>query len=267
MNLNTVQSMAQDLLASAQGQEGVDEVIGRGHLAGIGHNGVVVNNSENPGESDRRVILEVSQEPVITPAVARGIYGRLSVIADQDKDYRTFYLFITSGDVTLGARKALEGSDVIVRSRRSLGELCSQFWKTLSADYEDPGLTDRAGQLVEALCAVPSGRENYSEYERVCCEILEYLFCPELGNPEPQSYTVNRSQRRDLVMDNHAGQGFWARVRERYSADYVVAEMKNNSGRISNTSVWQLSAYMKEKGVGLFGLLVARNGVSRGVSN
>ena len=90
MNLNTVQSIAQDLLASVQGQEGVDEVIGRGHLAGIGHNGVVVNNSENPGESDRRVILEVSQEPVITPAVARGIYGRLSVIADQDKDYRTF---------------------------------------------------------------------------------------------------------------------------------------------------------------------------------
>ncbi len=43
--------------------------------------------------------------------------------------------------------------------------------------------------------------------------------------------------------------------------------MKNNGGPVSNTSVWQLAAYMKEKGLGLFGFLIARNGVSRGVGN
>ena len=121
--------------------------------------------------------------------------------------------------------------------------------------------------MVYALTGVPPGRSNYSDYERVCCEILEYLFCPALGQPDAQSYTVNRSQRRDVVMDNHVEEGFWARIRDRYHADYLVAEMKNNTGSVSNTSVWQLAAHMKEKGVGMFGLLIARNGVSRGVAN
>ena len=264
---DTTNSIAQDLLASLQGQERISEVRGRGYLAGVGHYGVIEGPGEYQGEADRRVIVEVSSMPVITALVAREVSGRLSAVAAEDRNYRTLYLLLTSGDITQGAREVLDGSGVVVRSRRSFGDLCSQFWKTLSPDYEDPGLTDRAKQLIEALSGVAAGRVHYPEYERVCCEILEYLFCPELGKPDPQSYTINRSQRRDVVMNNHEDQGFWARIRERYVADYLVAEMKNNSGSVANTSVWQLAAYMKEKGVGLFGLLIARNGVSRGVAN
>ena len=263
----TARSIAQDLLASLQGEERITEVRGSGYIAGIGHDGVICGSGELPDEWNRRVILEVSQSAVVTPADAREMLRRLSAIPDEDGYYRTEYLLLTSGDVTRGARDLLHDSGVVIRSRRSFLDLCSDFWTTLAPDYEDPGLTDRAEQLIEALKQVLPGRANYPNYERVCCQILEYLFCPELGKPEPQSYTVNRSQRRDVVMDNHVEQGFWARVRERYQADYLVAEMKNNTGSVSNSSVWQLAAYMKEKGVGLFGLLIARNGVSRGVAN
>ena len=264
---DTTRSVAQDLLCSLQGQEHIAEVRSSGYLAGVGHDGVIFGPSELPNESNRRVILEVSQSPVVTPADARERLRRLSAIPAEGGDVRTLYLLLTSGDITRGARDVLHDSGVVIRSRRSFPDLCSDFWNTLAPDYEDPGLTDRAKQLIQALSAVPSGRPNYPDYERVCCEILEYLFSPELGQPDPQSYTVNRSQRRDVVMDNHVEQGFWARVRERYQADYLVAEMKNNNGSVSNTSVWQMTAYMKEKGVGLFGLLIARNGVSRGVAN
>ena len=239
---DTTRSVAQDLLGSLQGQEHIAEVRSSGYLAGVGHDGVIFGPSELPNESNRRVILEVSQSPVVTPAVARERLRRLSAIAAEDGDVRTLYLFLTSGDVTRGARDVLHGSGVVIRSRRSFQDLCSDFWNTLAPDYEDPGLTDRAKQLIEALSVMPSGRPSYPDYERVCCEILEYLFCPDLGQPDPQSYTVNRSQRRDVVMDNHVEQGFWARIRERYQADYLVAEMKNNNGSVSNTSVWQLAA-------------------------
>ena len=264
---DTTRSVAQDLLGSLQGQEHIAEIRSSGYLAGVGHDGVIFGPSELPNESNRRVILEVSQSSVMTPADARERLRRLSAIPAEGGDVRTLYLLLTSGDITRGARDVLHDSGVVIRSRRSFRDLCSDFWKTLAPDYEDPGLTDRAKQLVDALSGVPSGRPNYPDYERVCCEILEYLFCPELGQPDPQSYTVNRSQRRDIVMDNHVEQGFWARIRERYMADYLVAEMKNSNISVSNTSVWQLAAYMKEKGVGLFGLLIARNGVSRGVAN
>lgn len=263
----TTKSIVQDLLASLQDQEHIAEVHGNGYLAGIGHDGVIIGSGESPADSNRRVILEVSQSPVVTPADAREKLRRLSAVSGTEGDYRTLYLLLTSGDVTKGARDLLHDSRVVIRSRRSFGDLCSDFWNTLAPGYKDPGLADRANQLIDALSGVPSGRPNYSYYERVCCEILEYLFCPELGKPDPQSYTANRSQRRDVVMDNHVEEGFWARIRDRYRADYVVAEMKNNRGTVSNTSVWQLAAYMKERGVGLFGLLITRNGVARGVSN
>ena len=264
---DSAKSIGQDLLASLQGHESIAEVIGSGYLAGIGHDGIIIGSGRFSDDSNRRVILEVSQSPVVTSADAREKLKRLSAIAGTDADYKTVYLLLTSGDITTGARKLLQDSGVVVRSRRSFGDLCSDFWRTLAPGYEDPGLTEKAKQLIDALSSVPVGRPNYSDYERVCCEILDYLFCPELGQPDAQSYTVNRSQRRDVVMDNHVEEGFWARIRDRYKADYLVAEMKNNAGTVSNTSVWQLAAYMKEKGVGLFGLLIARNGVSRGVAN
>ena len=263
----TTKSIAQDLLVSLLGQQHIKEVRGSGYLAGIGHDGIICGPGEPPNEPNRRVMLEVSQSAVVTPADARERLRRLSAIPDDDGYSRTLYLLLTSGDVTRGARELLRDSGVVIRSRRSFRDLWSDFWNTSAPDCEDPGLTDRANQLIEALSRVLPGRANYPDYERVCCEILEYIFCPELGRPDPQSYTVNRSQRRDVVMDNHAEQGFWARIRERYHADYMVAEMKNNTGSVSNSSVWQLAAYMKEKGVGLFGLLIARNGVSRGVAN
>ena len=263
----STKSIAQDLLAALQGQENIAKVISSGYLAGIGHDGIIIGSGELSDDSNRRVLLEVSQSPVVTPADAREKLKQLSAIAGTNADYRTGYLLLTSGDVTAGARELLQNSGIVIRSRRSFRDLCSDFWSTLEPEYEDPGLTDRAKQLIDALLAVPSGRPSYSNYERVCCEILEYLFCPELGQPDAQSLTVNRSQRRDVVMDNHVEEGFWAQIRDRYHADYLVAEMKNNTGSVSNTSVWQLAAYMKEKGVGLFGLLIARNGVSRGVAN
>ena len=264
---DSIKSLTQDLLASLQGQENIAEVSGRGYLAGVGHDAIIIGSGGSSDDLNQRVILEVSQTPVVTPADAREKLKRLSAVAGTDAEYRTLYLLLTSGDVTAGARELLQDSNVVIRSRRSFRDLCSDFWSTLEPGYEDSGLTDRAAQLIDALSSVPSGRPNYPDYERVCCEILEYLFCPELGEPDAQSYTVNRSQRRDVVMDNHVEEGFWARIRDRYNADYLVAEMKNNTGLVANTSVWQLAAYMKEKGVGLFGLLIARNGVSRGVAN
>ena len=114
---------------------------------------------------------------------------------------------------------------------------------------------------------MPEGAQYWSIYEEVCRAFLAYLFVPDLGEPVSQSSTLDKSQRRDLIMKNQAQDGFWAWMRERYKADYLVAEMKNNKGPVGNNSVWQLAGYMKEKGVGFFGMLIARNGISRGTAN
>lgn len=263
----TEQSIVQDLLAALKKADENREITGYGYINGIGYDGIVLERGERPGEPDRRAIIEVSQQPVVTIAEAEKIRHRFTAIDVEDRRYETHYLYITSGDMTKSAKDLLDGTRVVVRSLRSIEDLKSRFWETLSSEFKDTGLTDRARLLIAALAEVPPGREHYSDYERICCDILQFLFCPELETPVAQTSTANRSQRRDVIMANHAESGFWARMRERYAADYLVAEMKNNRGSVSNTSVWQLAAYLKEKGLGLFGLLIARNGVSRGVNN
>lgn len=156
---------------------------------------------------------------------------------------------------------------MIARSLRSLEDLSSQFWGTLNPTYEQPDLTDRSQDLLRALDEVPPGSEYWSVYEGVCEPIFEFVFSPDLGTAKPQSVTLNRSQRRDFIMKNEAEDGFWAKVRERYSFDYLVVEVKNSKGAVANSSIWQLAAYLKEKGTGFFGMLVAPSGVARGVGN
>ncbi len=211
----TEQSIVQELLASLKKANESREIIGSGFINGIGYDGIVLERGKHPGTPDRRAIVEVSQKPVVTRSDAEGIRHRFTTIDAEDGRYETYYLYITPGDLTNGAKDVLEGTRIVVRSLRSIEDLKTRFWETLSIDFTDTGLTDRARLLIAALSEVPGGREHYADYERVCCDILEYLFCPELESPAAQTYTVNRSQRRDVIMANHAERGFWARMRER----------------------------------------------------
>ena len=250
-------SIVQDILDSLRGQQGVANVAGPGFLVGNRHDGIVVGSGVEVDKLPSRVFLEVSHLPVIDHTVTRELLKKLSRIQGEDDEYDNKFLLLYSGSMTAKARQDLDGSNVVARSLRSREDLKSQFWTTILPNYKDPGLSDRSQELLVALRDVPSGSEHSSLYEGVCESILEFLFYPELGPPKPQSYTLNRSQRRDFIMKNEAQDGFWARARERYKADYLIVEVKNVRGRVGNGSVWQLAGYMKEKGVGFFGMLIA----------
>ena len=81
------------------------------------------------------------------------------------------------------ARQVLNEQDVAVRTLRSKDNLKSKFWETLLPDYVDPGLSDTAQQLIDALSVVPEGAQYWSIYEGVCRAFLAYLFVPDLGEP------------------------------------------------------------------------------------
>ena len=260
--------MARDLLDSFQSQSGVLKVHDAGFLAGNRHDGIIIGSEScRDGTRLERIILEVSYLPVIDHTVTRELIRKLSSIQHEDDKYYNRMLLLYSGSVTAKARQDLENGDLIARSLRSSDDLRRNLWTTILPDYQDPGLSDRSSELVSALNTVPTGAVYSAQYEQVCTSVLEFLFRPDLGPAKPQSYTLNRSQRRDFIMKNEAQDGFWARARERYKADYLIVEVKNSSGRVANKSVWQLSGYMKEKGVGFFGMLVARGGVSKGEAN
>ena len=211
--------------------------------------------------------MQVTAQPVVDHKIAKVVLEKLSRLQGGKEESDTKCLLLYPGTMTTKAQQDLEGSNVTARSLRSMEDLRSQFWATLLPDYREPSQVGEAQESIEALDDVPEGAKQSALYEGVCGSNLEFLFCPELGPPKAQVLNSSRSNKRDLIMKNESQGGFWAKVRDRYQADYLVVEFKNTNSRLGNPAVWQLAGYMKEKGVGSFGMLIARTGLVKGTGN
>lgn len=120
----------------------------------------------------------------------------------------------------------------------------------------------RSDELRTTLASLPRGREHAALFEDVCADISEHLFAPALGTADRQSSDRERRNRRDFVMENVAETGFWARARTQYQADYVVFDAKNYSAPIDKTPILDISHYLSSFGLGLFAILMTREGAS-----
>jgi hypothetical protein len=126
--------------------------------------------------------------------------------------------------------------------------------------------TDRAGQcrtLLERHASIEPGKPAWSEYQKICMEIWECLFLPELSRPISESANESGVNRRDFVVPNYATDGFWAFMRSHYHADYIVVDAKNLVGLAGKAHVLQISNYMSRRGTGLFGVIMTRRGSDR----
>lgn len=118
--------------------------------------------------------------------------------------------------------------------------------------------------FIERLRACEPGKGSWTEYKNVVGQVLSHLFCPPLMTPlseEPNRYKANK---RDFIFPNYCEKGFWAFLRSRYSADYVVVDVKNAMNKVTRKEVEETADFLKKHGTGLFGMVVARNGISDG---
>lgn len=118
-------------------------------------------------------------------------------------------------------------------------------------------------KLLQDLKLCESGRRNWVKYQKLVGTILERLFCPPLSTPIPELSDASKVNRRDFILPNYTEEGFWAFVRSRYSADHIVVDAKNLSGKVKKKEVLQISNYLKKHGAGLFGLIICRSGCDR----
>ncbi|ROL90232.1 endonuclease [Pseudomonas chlororaphis] len=118
----------------------------------------------------------------------------------------------------------------------------------------------REEDLIESLEKCPPGRSDCYVYQSLIGDILEHLFTPSLNRPIPELSDKTMSNRRDFIMPNYSDKGFWAFMREKYSADYVIIDAKNYMGKVRKTEVLQMANYLKLYGAGLFGIIVSRHG-------
>jgi hypothetical protein len=119
-------------------------------------------------------------------------------------------------------------------------------------------------KLIAQLKKTEPGMKDWSVYQSLVGEILELLFTPPLLKPLSELSDASKTNRRDFIMPNYAEEGFWAFLRSRYMADYVVVDAKNYIGKIKKAQVLQLANYLKIHGAGLLGMIICRKGADSG---
>ena len=120
-----------------------------------------------------------------------------------------------------------------------------------------PSLDNQSELLLKRLRTCSSGKKMWREYECLIKDIFSYLFVPPLDKPKVQCRTIDGLEIRDLIFPNHAEEGFWKEIKTEYKGSYIIVEVKNEEKPIPG-DVLQLSNYLHEKHLGLFGILVSR---------
>jgi hypothetical protein len=121
-------------------------------------------------------------------------------------------------------------------------------------------------QLRRRLARTPAGTKHWSQYQGLCSDLVEFLFCPPLNSPLYENPTGNKINRRDIILANYAADGFWQFLRDHYKADFIVVDAKNSGSLVKKADVLQIANYLSLRGTGLFGIIMCRRGADRGAA-
>lgn len=116
--------------------------------------------------------------------------------------------------------------------------------------------TRQAGLLKQELRSLSPGIADAAKYQHVVLEILNFSFNPELIDGEPESRTIDGTERRDIIYTNDSSSTFWAYVRAQHSALFVMFETKNVQ-KITPAALNQTATYMGER-LGSLAFIVTR---------
>lgn len=114
--------------------------------------------------------------------------------------------------------------------------------------------------FINSLKTCQPGKKDCYVYQSLIGDILEYLFTPPLAKPIPELSDRVLANRRDFILPNYVEKGFWAFMREKYAADYIVVDAKNYTRKVKKNEVLQIANYLKPHGAGLFGIIICRKG-------
>jgi hypothetical protein len=121
----------------------------------------------------------------------------------------------------------------------------------------------RTIRLKSKLAACVPGKAHWKAYQDVCREILRYAFVPPLAEPIEESPARGRDQRRDLILHiSYDSKGFWGHIQMNYKSLAFIVECKNYATPLPQNQVTITAKYLSDKGLGLFGIIICRKGLS-----
>jgi hypothetical protein len=218
-------------------------------------------------DKNESLLIECKTPSIVTSARIQNVIAQLQAYRDVSGSNQV----VLAVPATLRDRdlSALHTAKIEVWDLRYLGEQFSEqiqeapfsYYKALLlAQLSRPAKPSREQKLLDNLAACQPGKTDWYVYQSLVGDILECLFTPPLGKPIPELSDKAKANRRDFIMPNYTDKGFWAFMREKYQADYVIVDAKNYTRKVKKSEVLQIANYLKPHGAGLFGIIISRKG-------
>lgn len=218
------------------------------------------------GDKWEHLIIEIKYISSFTMDRVKVVIGKFKEIDQIISDKKFVLLFpgkLTEEASSLLKQNNIEVWDIEYLSSKFKNEIIHTkhpIFRSLLTQKIHPLNQSPEQILIDKLRACKPGKDDWSKYQKLIGEILSLLFCPPLLQPLPERSDAFKVNRRDFILPNYCDTGFWAFLRSRYSADYVVVDAKNYSQKVTKKEVLQIANYLKFHGTGLFGMIISRNG-------
>lgn len=215
----------------------------------------------------RKVVIECKAQSTLTIERLRVVLEQLSEWKKYVGDAKLVLAF--PGDLSDRAKGFVKQFDVEVwdlsylanNFKNQIDNIGNTYFKSLlkivAVQKTEWSIEEK---LIVKLKKCAPGKVEWSKYQNLVGEILERLFVPPLSTPIKELSDSFKVNRRDFIFPNYEEEGFWAFLRNQYSADYIVVDAKNYTRKIKKQEVLQIVNYLKPYGTGLFAIIVCRNG-------
>lgn len=223
-------------------------------------------------KSWEKLLIEIKSIPTFTEIRIRDVIEQLKTYKKYVDGANLVFLFpgiLSEKDNAFINNNGIEVWDINYIAQTFAKEIADThhpIFQALYTTYTTIKYVASDNNLVIDLKAIPSGKKNndWSKYEKHIEKVLNYLFESDLSSPLTQNADYFKINRRDFILRNEAESGFWANIRNRYSADFILVEAKNYTKKVTKNEVLQTAHYLKTHGVGLFGIIISRNGGNTG---
>jgi hypothetical protein len=217
----------------------------------------------------QKILIEVKIMPTFTDIRLREIKDQMKTFGKYAPGYCLVLAFpgiLSEKDNTLIQNIGIEIWDINYIAQTFAKEIEKTNHPIFKALFTTAKYDPTHDKLIVGLNSISAGKKDkdWSKYQKHIEKILDYLFGSVLSSPITENADHFKINRRDFILRNYAETGFWAHVRTRYFADYIIIEAKNYTKKVTKKEILQISNYLKIHGTGLFGILVSRNGGDTG---
>ncbi|HSZ25792.1 MAG TPA: hypothetical protein VK766_08750 [Cytophagaceae bacterium] len=216
-----------------------------------------------------KLLIEVKVIPTFTEIRLREVIEQLKVYGKYAKGYRLVFAFpgiLSDKDNADIQSNGIEIWDINYIAQTFAKEITTTPHPLFQALFTKTKYVAAHDKLIIELKSIRAGNKDadWSKYQKHIEKVLDYLFGSVLSSPITEHSDHFKINRRDFILRNYAETGFWAHLRNRYLADFIVLDAKNYTKKVTKKEVLQIANYLKVHGAGLFGIIISRNGGNTG---